>query len=182
MLTDFYHFISSGPSLISAIAFFLAAIFEEVAAPMPLPILFIGASFFFKTKFSLMIFSKVIWYVALPITLGATLGSLIIFFIAYKGGKPAIVHLKKYIRISWEDIEKFQNKLEKYKSDRWALFISRAVPFLPTTVATVIAGIIRINPLVYFYITFAGIFIRVVVLLLIIDAVGQTIFRQIFNL
>lgn len=182
MLTDLYHFISGGPSLLSAVGFFFGAIFEEVVAPMPLPLLLIGAAFFFKAQFSLLMFGKVIWYVALPITLGATIGSLVIFFMAYEGGKPAVIHFKKYIRVSWEDVEKFQKKLDKYKSDRFILFVTRAVPFLPTTIATVIAGVIRMNPLVYLYITFVGIFIRVVALLLIIDFVGLTIFRQFFNL
>jgi membrane protein DedA with SNARE-associated domain len=181
-LNSFLHFISGGPSLLSATGFMVGAFIEELIAPLPLPILLIGSTFFFKAKFSLFIFGKVLLFVALPISIGATIGSIVIFFIAYEGGKPAIIHFKKYVRVSWMDVEKFQKKLDEYHSDRFLLFISRAVPFLPTTVATIIAGLIRMNPWVYIYITFVGIFIRVVGLLLVIDIVGQAVFAKFFNL
>lgn len=181
-LASFLHFFSGGPGLISATAFLIGAFCEELIAPLPLPILLIGSTFFFKAKFSLYIFGKVLLFVALPISIGATIGSMVIFFIAYEGGKPAVIHFRKYVRVTWSDIEKFQKKLDEYHSDRFLLFISRAVPFFPTTIATIIAGLIRMNPWSYIYITFAGIFVRVVGLLLVIDIVGQAVFAKFFHL
>ncbi len=174
--------LTSEPNLITAIVLFIAAFTGEVIAPLPSPLLIIGATFFFKASFSWLLFYKVIFYVVLPLTLGSTIGATVIYLIAYYGGKPAIERLNKYLRISWNDIERFEQRLSKRKFDVLILFISRCIPLVPTTIANVLSGVIRMSPIYYIAATFLGIFIRIILLLFIFYFFGQTIFLPIFNL
>ncbi|MDQ3089936.1 MAG: VTT domain-containing protein [bacterium] len=182
MLEYIASLVTSEPNLISASALSFAAFIGEVIAPLPSPLLIIGAAFFIKASFSWHLFYKVIFYVVLPLTLGSTIGATVIYFIAYFGGKPAIEKLNKYLRISWNDIERFEQRLSRRKFDVLILFISRMLPLVPTTIGNIVSGIIRMNPVYYIAVTFVGIFLRILLLLFIFYFFGQTIFLPLFNL
>lgn len=160
-----------------AIGFFLGAFFEEVITPIPSPLLLIGAAFFFGKPLSAFLIGKILLKVILPISLGATLGSLVIYGLAYKGGKGVIDKYHRWLKFSWDDMEKFRLKLSKRKSDEWILFLSRCLPFTPTTLITAVAGVIRMNVWSYSLITFVGIFIRVSALFIGALVFGDTFFK-----
>ena len=174
--------INAGPSMKSALGFFLASFTTEIFAPIPSPFLLIGGAFFLTAPFSWALLSKVIVYVVIPLTLGSTLGAMVIYSIAYFGGKPALEKSRKYLRFSWSDVEKFENKLAKRKFDVLILFISRMIPLVPTTVGNILAGLIRMNPVAYFIVTICGIFIRILFLVFIFKVFGEAIFLTGLNL
>lgn len=181
-LESLSHLLNSGPNIFSAFAFFLAALTSEIVAPLPSPLLLIGAAFFIKAPFSLVLLYKAIFYVVLPITLGSTLGAVVIYLVAFYGGKPVLEKFRKYLRFSWEDVEKFEKKMAEKNYDIFALFISRCIPLLPTTIANILAGLVRMNWFEYTVATFLGIFLRILLLLFVFHTFGHAIFLTGFNL
>ena len=161
-----------------ALGFFVGAFLEEVAFPLPSPLLLIGVAFFTGNPLSLLAVLKMLGLVILPVSLGATLGSLVIYGLAYFGGKATIDRFAKWLSFSWTDVIKLQEKLDQTRSDEWLLFLSRCLPFTPTTLLTAMAGIIRMNIPVFILVTFAGIFIRVTALFVGALILGQSIFGQ----
>lgn len=176
MFDSLSQILSSGPGIYSAFGFLIAAFMGEILAPVPSPLFLIGAAFFFKAPFSWALLTKAMVYVALPITIGSSLGALLIFIIAYTGGKPALERSRKYLRFSWEDVEKFEKKLAARKYDIWILFISRCLPLVPTTIGNILAGLIRMNPASYMLVTLIGIYIRILFLLIVFHAFGHLFF------
>jgi membrane protein DedA with SNARE-associated domain len=176
MFESLTQILNTGPGLYSALGFLLAAFLGELLAPVPSPLLLVGAAFFFKSPYSWMLLYKAIVYVALPLAIGSTGGAIVIFIIAYKGGKPALERSRKYLRFSWEDVEKVEKRLSKRKYDVWILFISRCIPLVPTTVGNILAGLIRMNPESYIVVTFVGIFLRILLLLFIFHSFGYLFF------
>jgi membrane protein DedA with SNARE-associated domain len=182
MLDNLSSVLSAGPSLKSALGFFLASFTTEIVAPIPSPFLLIGGGFFLTNPFSTALLYKAMIYLVIPLTLGSTSGATVIYLIAYYGGKPALERSRKYLRFSWEDVEKFEKKLSKRKFDVLILFISRMIPLVPTTVGNILAGLIRMNPVAYFLVTIIGIFIRITLLLFAFKIFGKAIFLTGFNL
>jgi len=143
-----------------ALGFFVGAILEELG-PVPSPLLLIGAAFFVGKPITVSVVLSILFKVIIPIVSGATIGSLIIYYIAYVGGHIAIVRWGKWIKVNLDDLEKMEKKLSSHKVDKFALFFSRCLPFTPTTLLTVLAGIFRMDIYSYVVLTFVGIFIRV---------------------
>ncbi|MBX4189068.1 VTT domain-containing protein [Candidatus Parcubacteria bacterium] len=160
-----------------ALGFFVGALLEEVAFPFPSPLLLIGVAFFFGKPLSILVVLRMLWSVILPIVVGATAGSLVIYGIAYTGGKVAIMRFGKRLGFTWEDVEKLRERLSARKSDELVLFLSRCLPFTPTTLITVIAGTMRMNVWLYTLLTFSGIFVRVTLLFIGALVFGHTIFK-----
>ncbi|MBX4200281.1 VTT domain-containing protein [Candidatus Parcubacteria bacterium] len=162
---------------IGALGFFIGAFCEEVLAPLPLPLLLAGVAFFYGKTITVGLIVKALIVVVLPITGGATLGSLVIYCLAYFGGKQAILKWSKWFGFSWDDVEKLRENLSHRKSDEVILFISRCLPFTPTTLLTVLAGIVRMNVVTYTLLTFSGIFVRVILLFSGAMVFGNSIFK-----
>lgn len=163
---------------LGAAGFFIGAFLEEVALPLPSPLLLIGVAFFVgQPLFSLSVIGKITFVVILPISAGAALGSLVIYGLTYAGGKSAIDRFGKRLGINWGDVLKLQEKLSHRKSDEAVLFFSRCLPFTPTTLITALAGIIRMNVWIFLGLTFAGIFVRVSVLFAGALLLGHSIFH-----
>lgn len=160
-----------------ALGFCVGAFLEEIIFPFPSPLLLIGVAFFFGRPISALVIARMFWSVILPIVVGATLGSLLIYGIAYTGGKAAIVRFSDRLGFSWEDVEKLREKFKDKKSDEAVLFLSRCLPFTPTTLVTIVAGIVRMNPWLYTMLTFLGILVRVTVLFIGAFLFGHSIFQ-----
>lgn len=145
---------------------FLGSIIEEVIAPIPSTLVIMGTSFVIlkgtvispETVFSLFI------NVVLPASVGVTLGSLFIYGLAYYLGKELIDRWGKYLGVSWENIEKAQDKFEESSSDEIILFIVRALPVIPSIAINVFSGFIRYDLKKFVIITFLGTLVRAFIL------------------
>lgn len=141
---------------------FLAGLFEEIVAPIPSTIVSIIAGFFILPidgKF-FEILLKAIPAVAIPISLGITLGSFLVFLLAYLGGKPVINKWGRWFGLKWSSVEKFENKMKKGYADEIILLIARITPFMPSVVISAFCGIIRYPLWKFVWITLLGTFIR----------------------
>jgi membrane protein DedA with SNARE-associated domain len=145
---------------------FLASIIEEVIAPIPSTMVIMGSSFLMLKGASLSpdSFLNLFLNIVLPASLGVTLGSLFVYAIAYFAGKPFLQRWGKYLGVSWQDIEKAEDKFKDSRSDEIALFIVRALPIIPSVAINAFCGFIRYDIKKYLIITFLGTLVRAFIL------------------
>lgn len=150
-------FVSVGPWGVLALGFL-----QEVIPPIPSTLVTVSAGFFFLegTALSWAAFLKLFLYVGLPIAVGLSFGSLIIYGIVYWGGKPIVVKYGKYMGVSWNEIEKMQLYMEGHTWDDVLLFAARAFPLMPSIAINVFCGLVRWRPVPFFLHTFFGTIIR----------------------
>ncbi len=86
-------------------------------------------------------------------TLGNLLGSLIAYFVGFKGGRPLIEKYGKYILISPGKLDLADEWFEKYGHE--AVFISRMLPAIRTFISLP-AGIARMDLKKFILYTFLG--------------------------
>lgn len=149
---------------IGVAGFALGGVVEELFLPFPTPLLLVGAGYFVGEPIGLMLVVKMLGLVILPIALGATFGSLVIYGLCYKGGKIVIDRFSKWLRFSWADVEKVRSRLNAGRSDEWVLFLTRAVPFGPTKLFNAAAGVVRMDPYKFTLIVFTATLIRITLL------------------
>lgn len=149
-----------------ALGVLLATLLEEIIAPIPSPLVPLTAGFFLLPVD--VDFLEIIWralfVIAFPVAFGITLGSLAVYGLGYWGGKPVIEKNKKWIGLSWGDLEKTERKLTRGKSDEITLFILRVLPVVPGVAISGFCGIVRYPLKTFATITFLGALVRAVAL------------------
>lgn len=145
---------------------FLASIIEEVIAPIPSTMVIMGSSFLMLkgASFSTDSFLNLFLNIVIPASFGVTLGSLFVYAIAYFAGKPFLQRWGKYLGVSWQDIEKAEDKFKDKHSDEIILFVVRAVPIIPSVAINAFCGFIRFDLKKYLIITFLGTIVRAFIL------------------
>jgi len=154
------------PNLHTALAIFTVSFVNELVAVLPYNVILSGQLVFLKEPISVALISQLFFYVALPVGLGTTLGSLPVFAVAYFGGKPAIDRFGKYLRFSWEHVEKIESKLKGSWYDEILFLSLRSVPFLPALPFNIASGILRMRIVPYLVLTFVGTLIKMMIMLL----------------
>lgn len=146
-----------GPSGVLFLAFL-----QELVPPIPSTLVVVTAGFFFLGGIPLSLggFIELFWMVGLPVALGLSVGSLIVYGIVYWGGRPIIEKYGLYLGVSWEDIERLQQYMRGHISDDVLLFTARALPIMPSVAINVFCGVVRWRPLPFFLHTFFGTIIR----------------------
>jgi len=153
---------------LGALGTFIAAFLEETVLPLPSAAVMMAAGIFFLTGgLSWGFFNAFLFVVVLPITCGATLGSVAIYYAAYASGKPAFMRWGKYIGVTWRELESVERKLYSGKSVWLILFTLRAVPIFPSTSIDALYGLLRLDVRRFTLITFLGTFIRAAILALL---------------
>ena len=106
------------------------------------------------------------FFVALPASISATIGSYLVFWIIYYGGKPIVEEYGKYIGFREKDIQLVQGHLNQGR-DRIYIFVSRALPIIPLVLISGASGFFRVNHLVFGIYTFLGMLPRMLALALL---------------
>jgi membrane protein DedA with SNARE-associated domain len=178
---EFFQRLIMEPGIWGAIGLFIVAAVDEVA-PVPASLILVGELLFLKNPLSVTVLGKLIFFVALPIGLGTTLGSLVVYSAAYAGGKPSLDQLKKKFSVSTKQIERFETLFKNRWYDSLVFFFFRATPLIPTLPVTLIGGIVRMRPVSYSLLTLLGIMVRVMITLVILKAGGDAVLTHAFHL
>ncbi len=98
-----------------AMGVLFAAFLEEIIAPIPSSLVAMFAGFFLIPTGYTWLQAVVVAFseVAIPMSIGITVGSLIFYAIAYFGGKPIIMRYGKWFGLNWSWIEKTEKKVYK---------------------------------------------------------------------
>lgn len=141
---------------------FLGALIEEVVSFIPSAAVIMFAGFFSLGGEPIDTGSllRLLLHVSIPVALGLTIGSFLIYGLTYYLGKPFIVKYGKYFGVTWEEIEALQGKMRNSKSDDVLLFIARSIPVIPFTLINAFCGLVRWSPIAYSLITLTGAFVR----------------------
>ena len=118
---------------------FLAAILETIIPPIPTMAVFPTAGFI-ASQNGLNVFEVVI--LGIVGGLGASIGSTVIYFIALKLGRAALLKYLKRVRVSEKKLERVEKWFEKY-GDKAVLF-GRMVPVFREMIS-VPAGLLRMS-------------------------------------
>ena len=141
---------------------FFGSVLEEIIAPIPSTAVIVGSSFFIMESLpvSLQAFQVLLINIALPAASGVTLGSLLIYGIVYYAGKPFIDRWGKYLGLSWEEIEKTEDKYSRNNLMALSIFAARALPIVPSVVVSAFCGFIKYDIKRYITITFIGTLVK----------------------
>ncbi len=176
--SDFFQIIQDTvlkPDFVSAIALFWFSLLNELIALLPYVIVVSGQILFINSHLSIVIFSKLLFFVAIPAGIGGALGSLFIYSLSYFGGKPTINKLNKYLRFSWKDVEKVTGRFNGAWYDEILFLALRSTPVLPSLPINIAAGILRMRPIPYFALTLLGFIIRMMIMFMIIGFGVETL-------
>jgi membrane protein DedA with SNARE-associated domain len=147
-------------------AMFMGGIIEQVFVPIPSPIITMaGGAIIINPGLQLLAaLGQIFQKVSLPYTIGATIGSSMVFLVAYFGGKPIIDRFGKYVGISWKLIEKVRSDFQKSIADELFILISCSIPVVPVSLVAGFCGGFKVKPLKYYPMVFLALLIRSTIL------------------
>jgi len=162
MIENLVTYIQSIINQYGAWGVFLGTLLEEIIAPIPSPIVSLAAGFFLlpATSSIVEIMIRAVLVIAIPVSVGISAGSVIVFALGYFGGKPVIEKTKKITGINWQDIQKIEEKMTHTNKDEIVLFFLRILPIIPGVAISGFCGVFRYSFKKFFIITFLGSFIR----------------------
>ncbi len=126
---------------------FIGMTLESACIPLPSEVIMPFAGFaVFQGKMTLL-------GITIVGTLGNLLGSLIAYFVGFKGGRPLLEKYGKYVLISPDKLNLADTWFEKYGHE--AVFISRMLPAIRTFISLP-AGIAKMDLKKFIIYTFLG--------------------------
>ncbi|MDD2678945.1 MAG: VTT domain-containing protein [Candidatus Nanoarchaeia archaeon] len=158
---------------------FMGVMIESVIAPLPSPLIIMAAGFIMLPAGVplIEIIFPLLLVITLPGAIATTLGSFIGYGIGYAGGKPLIKRFEWLLGVNWDEIDKAIDYFQKGYADELIIFLARAIPIIPLSVFSGVAGVARINAKKFALFTFLGAFLRVFILGLIGWAMGSAYFE-----
>jgi len=149
-----------------SLSMFIGGIVEQIIVPIPSPIITMSGGAFLVTR-NIPIFQaiwEIIVNVSLPYSIGAVIGTSLVFLIAYFGGRPLIDQFGKYIGIKWSLIEKIKQDFQKTISDELFILIAVTIPVVPVSLISAFCGGFRIKPAKFYPLMFLSLVIRSIIL------------------
>jgi len=158
------------------LSMFIGGIVEQIIVPIPSPIITMsGGAFLIPHALPLF---EAIWQifirVSIPYSIGAIIGTSMVFLIAFFGGRPLIEKFGKYIGISWKLIEKVKEDFQKTISDELFILIAVIIPVVPVSLISAFCGGFRIKPAKFYPMMFLALLIRATILGFIGLQMGET--------
>lgn len=164
MVHSFIQFIEQIILPLGAIGVFLAEIIEEIIVPIPSALVLLTSGFILlKGDVSIELFRNLLLVIAVPGALGLTLGSLLIYYLSYYGGKTFIEKYGNFLGITWEEVVKFDERMSKSKYDEVIFIFARIAPLVPSSLLTIFSGVTRMPIKKYIILTFSGSFIKAII-------------------
>jgi len=144
---------------------FVAALLEEIIAPIPSALVMLGSGFLFvEGPLSMSTLGVLVTHVAIPIALGVAIGSIVVYAIARYAGIPVLKRWGHVLGISDHDIDKAHTYFSESTSDDWLVFIARVIPVVPAVVIALGAGLIRMPFWRYMVLSVIGTLLRASIL------------------
>lgn len=146
-----------------------AAFLEEIITPIPSSLIAMLAGFFLvPAEYTLLqAIAAASLMVAVPMSVGVVAGSIIIYALAYFGGKPIITRYGKWFSISWSSIKRAETKFTGGYADEFILLGVRIVPIVPNVAISAFCGLVRYPVKKFILLSLVGSFIRSTIITLI---------------
>jgi len=124
---------------------FGGVLLEQVIIPIPSPTILMGAGFVLipETASWSVAFLRATTQIVFPALVASTLGALGLYFLARWGGKVFVDKFQKFLGFTWADVEKLKTHFTQ-RGEALSLFTLRAVPIVPLSLISVVAGVLEI--------------------------------------
>ncbi|MBN2368221.1 VTT domain-containing protein [Candidatus Woesearchaeota archaeon] len=173
MFGDITTLILEGIRTHGILAVIIGVAIETIIVPLPSPLIVMAAGYILippdSTLFAIVM--NALW-ISVVAGLAQTIGSFLLYFIGYYGGKPFIDKFEKLHGVSWKEIETFQKKFSG-KKEEVTLFLLRALPIMPLSVISGVAGIMEMDFKQYTLATFLGVIPRNLILAILGFTLGE---------
>ena len=140
------------------LAVVLGVVIETIIVPLPSPLIVMTAGYILIPHGSLLEIILSASWISFIAGIAQTIGSYLLFFIGYYGGKPVIEKFEKIHGVSWKEIKQFEKKFSK--GEFITLFTLRALPIMPLSVISGLAGVMKTKFKKYSLATFLGVLPR----------------------
>ena len=160
------------------LAVVLGVVIETVIVPLPSPIIIMAAGAILVDGSSLMSIVLGILWISVVAGIAQTIGSFLVYGLAYKLGEPFINKFEKFHGVSWSDIENFSKKFEGKQSDVITLAILRALPIMPLSVVSGVCGVMKMPWKKYAFATLIGTIPRNIILAIAGFSLGEVYFQM----
>lgn len=150
---------------------------EEIIAPIPSPLVMMTAGTLAEyQKFGV---SYLFWLAFLG-SLGKTAGSWIIYAVTIKAEEFVLSRFGGFLGVDRDQIEELSAKLNKGWKDYVILTVLRALPFMPSSVLSVVCGLVKIKSKIFLITTFLGNLLRNLIFLYI-GFEGKAAYESLIN-
>lgn len=148
------------------LSMFIGGIVEQIIVPIPSPIITMSGGAFLVAHDTPLFQAiwEIIVNVSLPYSIGAIIGTSMVFLITYFGGRPLIDKFGKYIGIKWSLIEKIKFDFQKTISDELFILIAVTIPVVPVSLISAFCGGFRIKPIKFYPLMLISLILRSVIL------------------
>lgn len=137
------------------LAVFLWMFIEEIL-PIPSAVAPMAAAYvIIDTSNPVQAFFMVLGIIAILGSAGSVASSYITYSLGFYGGKPGIQRFGKYVGVNWNQVKRFEKFITGGKEHLYIAGL-RAVPFVPLSVISASAGVLRINWKIYGIWSFIG--------------------------
>lgn len=143
---------------------FIGSILEEIVAPIPSPFVMTTAGTLLAAQSAPMSYILVI---ALIAALGKTIGCVVFYVLADKAEDIVIKKYGKYLGFSHTQVESIGKHFNGSYTDDLLIVFLRALPVMPSTPVSLVAGFLKIDIKAFIRSTFIGNFIRSMIFLYI---------------
>lgn len=122
---------------------FTGVIIESVIVPIPSPLIIMGAGVLVvdPTLPSGALFIDILLKIVLPGSIASTIGAFLGYGIGFWGGKPFIDRFGKYIGFGWDDVLRGESLIRPRQA--LMIFALRALPIMPLSLISAVAGVLR---------------------------------------
>ena len=135
----------------------MGSILEEVLAPIPSPLVMMLAGTIAHARNHPLAYLLLLSILA---SIGKTLGSWVFYILADKAEDVVLSRFGKILQISHKEVENIGKHFSGGLKDDLVLFVLRALPIVPTSLVSLVCGLIKLDLRTYLRSTFFGYFIR----------------------
>lgn len=136
----------------------VGAALEELIAPIPSPLVMTLAGSLSAASGSSGFLTLV--YLAIIGSLAKTAASYVVYFVSDKAEDFVLTKFGRFVGVSHREIEQFGAQLSGTWKDNLVMLALRAVPIIPTSPVSIIAGLLKINLGTFLWTTVVGYAVR----------------------
>lgn len=139
---------------------------ESIIVPIPSPVVIMAAGAVLVEQGASLsaALPTLLFVITLPATIAAWLFSFFPYGVAYIGGKPLLEKTERFIGVGWDDIERVRAKVTRGRSDEISIAMLRALPVIPLSLISAVAGAVKMDWRRYSLATLAGLVPRILFL------------------
>jgi len=173
MFSELTAWLLAGIKTHGILAVIIGVVIETIIVPLPSPLIIMAAGYILIPQGNLVTIILTALWISSVAGIAQTIGSYLLYLPGYYIGKPFIEKYEKFHGVSWKEIELFQKKFSKGRKEEVSVFLLRALPVIPLSIVSGVAGVMEIEPKKYTISTLLGVIPRNLILALLGFSFGE---------